>query len=135
MSISTNSLSSAYSSSGYAATTENNTNLSMNDFFELLVAELQNQSMLDPVDSSEFIGQMAQFSVLSQMNELSSVCQMSYAISLLGKKASVSSTDTSGSTKTVTGTVENVTYQSGSPCIEIDGTEYSLSDLLKVENN
>jgi len=135
MDISASSISSAYTSSAYTTASEDNTTLSMNDFFELMVAQLQNQSMLDPVDSSEFIGQMAQFSTLSQMSELTSVCQMTYAVSLLGKKVTVSSTESSGVTKAVTGVVDNVSYQSGTPSIEIDGISYDLSALLEVEGN
>ena len=122
------------SSSSTVTTTEDNTTLSMNDFFELLVAELQNQSMLDPVDNSEFIGQMAQFSTLSQMQELSNLSQMAYAVSLLGKNVTVYSTDDSGMTTVASGTVDNVTYQDNIPYVEIDGTSYPASDVLIVQN-
>lgn len=114
-------------------TTENDSSiLSMNDFFELLVAQLQNQNMLDPIDNTEFIAQMAQFSTLSQMQEMSSVCQMSYAVSLLGKNVMVSSTDENGVTVLSSGIVDNVIYQSNVPYIQIDGVSYLTSDVLSI---
>ena len=39
-------------------------------FLQLLVAQLQNQDPLEPQDNGEFIAQMAQFSTLEQMNNM-----------------------------------------------------------------
>ena len=39
--------------------------LGMQDFIKLLVAQLQNQDMLNPMDNTEFISQMATFSTLT----------------------------------------------------------------------
>ena len=48
--------------------------LTMEDFFKLMVAQLTNQNMFDPVDDTQFLMQMAQFSMvqaLSEMNQAS----------------------------------------------------------------
>lgn len=113
----------------------NSTTLSMNDFFELLAAQLQNQNMLDPVDNTEFIAQMAQFSTLSQMQELAKAGQMTYSVSLIGKTVTVSSIDENGTSVIRTGKVDNVTYQSGVPYIGIAGNSYLVSNVLSVENS
>jgi len=134
MSISTSGITNTTSSN--TVQTDDSTSLSMTDFFELLCAELQNQSMLDPVSNSEFIGQMAQFSTLTKIEELTAANQMSYAVSLLGKSVTVSSTDeTTGDTQTATGTVDNVAFSDNVAYIEIDGGYYLASDVIEVESS
>jgi len=134
MSISTSGITNTTSSN--TVQTDDSTSLSMTDFFELLCAELQNQSMVDPVSNSEFIGQMAQFSTLTKIEELTAANQMSYAVSLLGKSVTVSSTDeTTGDTQTATGTVDNVAFSDNVAYIEIDGGYYLASDVIEVESS
>ena len=41
-----------------------------NPFLQLLVAEMQSQTPLDPVDNASFMNQMAQFSSMEQQKEL-----------------------------------------------------------------
>ena len=50
---------------------EINTNeLGKNDFLNLLVAQLENQDPLNPMDSTDFTAQLAQFSALEQMTNV-----------------------------------------------------------------
>ena len=46
--------------------------VSSNQFLKLLVAQLQNQNPLSPQDGSAFVAQLAQFSSLEQMTNISS---------------------------------------------------------------
>ncbi|HEV2469747.1 MAG TPA: flagellar hook capping FlgD N-terminal domain-containing protein [Candidatus Sulfotelmatobacter sp.] len=41
-----------------------------NMFLQLLVAQLQNQNPLDPMDPTQFVGQLAQFSELSAVTQI-----------------------------------------------------------------
>ena len=54
---------------GEATTTKvkNNDELNKEDFMALLVAELQNQNPLEPMDNQEFGSHLAQFSQLEQL--------------------------------------------------------------------
>lgn len=45
-------------------------NLGKNDFMELMLAQLKNQSPLDPKDNGEFVSQLAQFSSLEEMQKV-----------------------------------------------------------------
>jgi len=58
----------------------------MQDFLKLLVAQLQNQDMMNPMDNAEFITQMATFSTLTAINSMAEQTMTSYAVSLLGKE-------------------------------------------------
>ena len=45
--------------------------LGRNEFMELMLAQLKNQNPLEPQDNGEFISQLAQFSSLEEMQNLS----------------------------------------------------------------
>ncbi|AXF57842.1 flagellar hook assembly protein FlgD [Salicibibacter kimchii] len=49
--------------------------LGKDDFLKILIAQLQNQDPLDPMDDREFIAQMAQFSTLEQMTNMNEAIQ------------------------------------------------------------
>ncbi len=106
--------------------------LDMNDFFVLMAAQLQNQSMYDPVDNSEFIAQMAQFSTLTQMEALTRSFASNYSVSLIGKTVNVQTTDDSGTVTTATGTVDKVNFKSGAAYVVVDGVEYETSAVTQV---
>ncbi|SFM29898.1 flagellar hook assembly protein FlgD [Salibacterium qingdaonense] len=53
-------------------TDKKNGSLGKNDFLEILMTQLQNQSPADPMKDKEFISQMAQFSSLEQMTNMTS---------------------------------------------------------------
>ncbi len=48
------------------------TELGQDTFLKLLVTQLQHQDPLDPMDDTEFIAQLAQFSSLEKLTEMAS---------------------------------------------------------------
>jgi flagellar basal-body rod modification protein FlgD len=52
--------------------TQGSSELGQNEFMELMIAQMENQSPLDPQDNGEFISQLAEFSSLEEMQKLSS---------------------------------------------------------------
>ncbi len=64
-----------YNAEAYANSQTKNevkNDLDKDAFLKLFVAQLQHQDPLDPQDNNEFISQMAQFSTLEQMNNMTS---------------------------------------------------------------
>jgi len=71
MSVSvTNSTATSSTVSQNKSTSTPNNQLDKNSFLKLLVAQLRYQDPLNPMNDQEFIGQMAQFSTLEQMQNL-----------------------------------------------------------------
>jgi len=110
--------------------------LTSGDFLTLLTTELQNQDPTQPVDDTQSVAQLAQFSALSATEELNTSFQnfqSNFAVlqsaSLVGKSVTVDTTsDSSGST--LTGTISSVTVQKGQPYFTLansSGTNYTDS--------
>ncbi len=55
------------SSTSLSAASASATQVSEQQFLQLLVAQLQNQDPLNPMDGTQFVSQLAQFSELEQM--------------------------------------------------------------------
>jgi len=95
-------------------TTTGSSTLGKDSFLQLLVTQMQNQNPLDPQDNSEFVAQLAQFSSLETMQNLSTsvdaiggMYQSSQALqasSLVGRTVVVDAGSTSvDTTKGITG--------------------------------
>ena len=94
-------------------------------FLKLFVAQLQHQDPMNPMNDSEFMGQMAQFSTLEQVSNLAAANEQvaknlaaNHAIGLIGR--TVTWTDEADAVHT--GVVEKVTTKDGSPFLTVAGT-------------
>lgn len=99
-----------------------NSQLGENAFLQLLTTELANQDPLQPMDDTQSVTQLAQFSALQSQTNLATSFQtfqsnfgVLQASSLIGKNVTVSTPDGSGNTSTQTGTVSTIEVQNGQP--------------------
>jgi len=115
-----------------AATTE--AALGMQDFLKLLVAQLQNQDMMNPMDNAEFITQMATFSTLTAINNMAEQTMTSYAVSLLGKDVVAAEIDQiTGKMHRYEGTVTAISlFDRDGPKIWIGDKPLSLQSIMSV---
>ncbi len=67
----------------------NNTELNMEDFLQLMIVQLTNQSIDDAMDTSEMMNQMVQMQMISAITNLTASSVMGYASSLVGKVVTV----------------------------------------------
>ena len=120
------------------ATTERTVSneLGKDDFLKLLITQLQNQDPTSPMENNEFIAQMAQFSSLEQMTNMStSFAKMASFISsqeaanTLGKTVELNVGDT-----TTRGIVEGAT-RGDNPQILVNGMYYTLDKIAAVYAN
>lgn len=70
-----------------------NTELTMQDFLQLMVVQLQNQSMDDTMDTGEMMNQMVQMQMVTAIANMNELSVMSYASSLVGKVVTIGITD------------------------------------------
>jgi flagellar basal-body rod modification protein FlgD len=91
-------------------------------FLSLLTTQLSNQDPLNPMDDTQSVAQLAQFSSLQAQDNLQTSFanfQSNFAVlqssTLIGKSVSVNTTDASGNSSTVSGTVQAVQIVNGVP--------------------
>ncbi len=108
----------------------NGNELDRDAFLNLLVAEMSNQDPLNPMQDSEFIAQLAQFSALEQMENMNTSTIQSRGMSLIGQNIVASAGDGTG--QYIRGTVDSVIYNAGKTYLNIDGTIVSIDNIKEV---
>ncbi|ADH60994.1 flagellar hook capping protein [Thermoanaerobacter mathranii subsp. mathranii str. A3] len=112
--------------------TTSNDQLGKDDFLQLLVVQLENQDPLDPMDDKELIAQLAQFSILEQMQNLNVSFNAVRAINLIGKNVYATITDDNGNSTSVVGNVDAVYKQNGEYYLEVNGIDVPLDAVTAV---
>lgn len=110
-----------------------NGNLNMQDFLNLLVAQMTNQDAMNPMDNTEFIAQMAQFSSLQAMTDLTEMAVQGQATSLIGKNVIVADYNSKGELVVEEGIVQRVTIHSGETKLYVNDKEYSYSNVMEIK--
>ena len=108
------------------------TSLNMDDFLKLMVAQLQNQDMNNTADTSQYTTQMAQFSMVQALTDLTELTKTTYSLSMIGKEVTLAETKSDGSLNVITGTVEGVNLYNGDAQIIVDGVSYPMSSVMEV---
>lgn len=115
------------------ANTRNTGELGKDDFLNLLVTQLRYQDPLNPVDDKEFIGQMAQFSALEQMQNMNSTFSAVKAFSLIGKRVTGTIVDkTTKETQVIEGDVTNVKMNQGRIYVVVRGRDVPIESITDV---
>ena len=118
--------------SNATSSTTSSSALDMDDFLQLLAAQFENQDVMNPTDNTEFIAELAQFSSLQAMSQLSQYSERQYASSLVGKTVVVGGYDQTGAYVTKQGAVQSAFFSSDGTSIVVDGSAYELSDVVQV---
>lgn len=108
------------------------TSLNMDDFLKLMVAQLQNQDMNNTADTSEYTSQMAQFSMVQALTDLTELSKTTYSLSMIGKEVTLAETKSDGTLNVITGTVEGVNLYNGDAQIIVNGLNYPMSSVMEV---
>ncbi|MBD5134327.1 MAG: hypothetical protein HDT38_07665 [Clostridiales bacterium] len=66
-----------------------NTELEMQDFLQLMIVQLQNQTIDDTMDTSEMMNQMVQMQMITAITNMNETSIMTYASSLVGKVVTI----------------------------------------------
>ncbi len=107
--------------------------LGKDDFLNLLITQLRYQDPMQPTDDKEFIGQMAQFSALEQMQNMSKGFEALKALSLMGKTITASiPKGNSTETDIVNGVVSSVKLAQGKAYVIVNDKEVSVDKITEV---
>jgi flagellar basal-body rod modification protein FlgD len=113
-----------------------NNQLGKDDFLKLLITQLSNQDPTNPMENTEFIAQMAQFSSLEQMTNMNesfgrmaSMINSSQAATTIGKTVEIDAGDT-----TTRGVVE-ATTMGQNPQVFVNGMYYDLNKINAIYGN
>ena len=117
-------------------TTERKTNstLGKEDFLQLLITQMKYQDPLDPADNTEYVAQLAQFSELEAMQNMSDTLTNTSAFSLVGKNVYIEHKSEGGFTDKAQGTVEYVTMQNGEAYVSVNGELYPFDSVVEVQD-
>ena len=129
-----------------------NNMLGKDDFLKLLITQLQNQDPTNPMDDREFIAQMAQFSSLEQMQNMTKAMeallmsqqqsQMMEYTNFIGKEVQwheiSTEKDDEGNfiVNEGKGVIQSVQFKDGEPVFKLaDGKEIAVGNISGVLNN
>ena len=122
---SANSLSSKKTNSG--------SNLDKDAFLQLLVAQMKYQDPLEPTENTEYISQLATFSELEEMQNLSSGMGLQRASQLVGQEVVCKvANEKTGNTEYISGMVDYVVYENNKAYVSINESLYSIDDVYEV---
>ncbi len=110
--------------------------VNQDEFLKLFVAQLKNQSPLDPLKGHEFIAQLAQFSSVEQLTNLNTSFAEEFKFQqllgggdLIGKKATYVDTTLGG---TGEGVIQGAKIANGSISVIIDNKEIPISSITGI---
>lgn len=101
--------------------------LDFDGYLKLMVAQMSNQDFNDPMSDSEFIQQMASYSMMETIGKLNEQSQISYASSLVGKAVTVND-----GSNVETGIVESVIIGDGKYQLLINGAKYDSDKVTDI---
>lgn len=99
-------------------------------FLQLLVAQMQYQDPLEPTSNTEWVAQMATFSMVESLNNMQEAFSKQSANDLVGKYVIIND----GDNGYVRGKVDYVTKQDGKTMLSVDDKLYDLEKLDTVSD-
>lgn len=112
------------------------------DYMKLLIAQLQNQNPLEPLDNDQMASQLAQFSQLQQLESMNSSfaevlvnSERTYASSLIGKEIQFNIETDTGDVEMTSGVVERVFNNvDGEIALSVGNYAVGVDDIISVKN-
>lgn len=115
-----------------ASTQKTGGDLAMDDFLSLIVAQMTNQNMMQPMDDTQFIAQMAQISQLQATQDMLQYSLTSYATTFIGKEVLAIKVDQSGKEIMEKGVVTEVQFYNGTPELVVNGQTFGVGNIMSA---
>lgn len=104
--------------------------MGQDQFLQLLVAQMQYQDPLEPTSNTEWVAQMATFSMVESLNNMQSAFDKQSANALVGKYVFIND----GDNGYVKGKVDYITKQDGKTKLSVNDKLYDLDKLDTVSD-
>lgn len=112
-----------------SSSTFSNGSLDFDGYLKLLVSQMSNQDFNDPMSDADLLNQMAQYSMLEGIRDMTQQSAISYAASLVGKVVTVSDGQYYH-----TGVVSSISVENGTPSVMIDGEAFKSNEITDIVN-
>ncbi|MBU3840951.1 MAG: flagellar hook capping protein [Candidatus Ruminococcus intestinipullorum] len=106
--------------------------VTMDDFLNLMVAQLKNQDFMNPVDDTQYMAQLAQFTTLQQMQEMSYNSKSTFLTSLIGKNVVAAKLNVNGELDRTEGTVDKVSFVDNKFMFYIGSQGFTMDQIMQV---
>jgi flagellar basal-body rod modification protein FlgD len=110
-------------------------NLNIDDFFKLLIAELANQDPLNPLENNEILQQVSQIREIGATQKLSDTLDavllgqhVASATGLIGKNVTALSNDG----QSIVGPVQSVSIAAGDVTLQVGEHEVALNNVREI---
>lgn len=126
----------ATSGTSASVTTPSTQGISLTDFMELLSEEMSNQDPLQPMDPTQTLTQLAQFTSLQTSGTISQNQSISTAASLIGAEVTIPGTNGNpATTGIVAGIDSSQVATGGAPEVILNGssTEYPVTSISQIQ--
>ncbi|PYY26779.1 flagellar hook capping FlgD N-terminal domain-containing protein [Paenibacillus illinoisensis] len=135
--VSTNNTWPNYSAANKATTTTASKDLGKDQFLKILITQLRNQDPMQPMEDKEFIAQMAQFSSVEQLVNISSQLKtlnqsLGSISSMIGMEVSWITGDESNGTNIRQGVVDSIIVRDGVQYAKVGNDEIKLEEIIQV---
>jgi len=115
--------------------------LGKNDFLLLLTKQLQNQDPMKPMDNMEFVNQMASFSTLEQITNLSKnieavmgIQSENYKVQAMGLLGKTVQAQLATQPEPVIGVASRVKFVDGEAVFTVGENQIRMSDIQLISN-
>ena len=105
--------------------------LDMTDFLNLMVVQLQNQTIDNTMDTSDMLNQMVQMQMITALTNMTDASVMSYASSLVGKEVTIGDYSTGQLVEKVV-TITGSGLSNGKQVLFAGDEIYDLSSVMAV---
>ena len=110
-------------------------NISMNDFLLLVVAQMQNMDMNSAPDNGQFMTQMAQMASMQAMQELTAAYMSTMSVSYMGKYVKAEAVTNTGERASAEGFVDRVNFNGGDAMVLVDNIWFRVQDIYELSVN
>ncbi len=106
--------------------------VSVDDFLNLMVAQLTNQDFMNPMEDTQYVTQLAQFATMQHMQELAYNSKLNYVSTLVGKQVTVARLKLGGEIEKVEGTIQKIALMDNEFSVYVNDKAYTLEQVMEI---